>query len=264
MNNTSHLDRLLGAIPNRLQLAGGWIDQPFVSRHNPNPPGSMVVVQIEPFFRPMERSGIASGTRTVAMRLWNGKLPARPREDLVRELYHAENKGRAEPSGSQDMIGIIYPGISRLDYDFNHKGGVFPAHIESCNHSKSARWLEKVLHLLPMEPRPEGYSPLGIKNLDPKWIRRLGQSGRDCYNAIVKMNIQALGASLNATMKCWETLLPNVIHHPKINLDLKAWLTAYQKQYPGAMYSGCGGGYLIVVSNKTVPGSIKVNVRIAK
>ena len=25
-------------------------------------------------------------------------------------------------------------------------------------------------------------------------------------------------------------------------------LQAYQKQYLGAMYSGCGGGYLIVVS----------------
>ncbi len=67
-----------GAIPNRLQLAGGWIDQPFVSRHNPEPPGSMVVVQIEPNFRPMDRSGIASGTRAVAMKLWRGRLPNAP------------------------------------------------------------------------------------------------------------------------------------------------------------------------------------------
>src|SRR3974377_262326 len=50
--------RYLGAIPHRLQLAGGWIDQPFVSRHNPEPPGSMVVVQLEPNFRPIDRSGI--------------------------------------------------------------------------------------------------------------------------------------------------------------------------------------------------------------
>jgi hypothetical protein len=28
------------------------------------------------------------------------------------------------------------------------------------------------------------------------------------------------------------------------------------------MYSGCGGGYLYVVSPKVVPGSIKVTVRI--
>src|SRR6478672_5240343 len=140
--------RVLGAIPNRLQLAGGWIDQPFVSRHNPCPPGSMVVVQIEPNFRPMDRSGIASGTRAIATKIWNGRLPKRSPEELVRELYEAENKGKAEPSGSQDMIGLVYPGINRLDYDFKVTGGVFPSHIESCNQPKVARWLERVLYLI--------------------------------------------------------------------------------------------------------------------
>lgn len=253
--------KYLGGIPNRLQLAGGWIDQPFVSRHNPKPQGSMVVVQIEPDFRPMDRSGIASGTRAVAMKLWKGKLPKRPYDELVRELYQAENKGKAEPSGSQDMIGLIYPGVNRLDYDFNHDGGVFPTHIESCNSSKVARWLEGVLHLVAVEPRPEGYSPLGKKNLRPTWVARLGQSGKDCYEAIIRMDAEALGKSLNLTMKCWETLLPHVVRHPSLRLDLMPLLAAYQKQYSGAMYSGCGGGYLIVISEKPVPGAFKINVR---
>jgi hypothetical protein len=251
----------LGAIPNRLQLAGGWIDQPFISRHNPRPPGSMVVVQIEPDFRPMDRSGIASGTRVVAMKLWKGKLPRRSCDKLVRELYEIENKGKAEPSGSQDMIGLIYPGVNRLDYDFDHDGGIFPVHIESCNSSKVARWLQNVLHLIAIEPRPEGYSPLGKKNLQPKWVAQLGQSGKDCYDAIVAMDVKALGASLNLTMKCWETLLPHVVRHPLLRVDLMPLLKAYQNQYSGAMYSGCGGGYLIVVSEKPVPGAFRVNIR---
>jgi hypothetical protein len=262
--NSSPVGKYLGAIPNRLQLAGGWIDQPFVSCKNPKPPGAMVVVQIEANFRPMDRSGIASGTRAIAMKLWKGRLPRRPLDKLVRELYEAENRGKAAPSGSQDMIGLVYPGVNRLDYDFDVHGGVFPSHIESCNSSKVARWLEKVLHLLPVEPRPEGYDPLGIKNLEPKWVARLGQSGRDCYDAIVKMDTKALGASLNLNMKCWETLLPHVVRHPLIRVDLMGLLKAYQRQYPGAMYSGCGGGYLIVVSEKPVPGAFHVNVRIAK
>ncbi|HEY5040742.1 MAG TPA: hypothetical protein VIK53_01945, partial [Verrucomicrobiae bacterium] len=227
--------RYFGAIPNRLQLAGGWIDQPFVSRHNPKPPGSMVVLQIEPDFRPMDRSGIASGTRAVAMKIWNGKLPKRPLDELARELYDAENQGNAEPSGSQDMIGLVYPGVNRLDYDIHFDGGVFPVHIESCNRPKVARWLEKVLHLIPVEPRPEGYSPLGEKNLDPKWVARLGQSGKDCYDAIVKMDAHALGASFNLNMKCWETLMPHIVRHPLIRLDLMVLLKAYQRQYLGAM-----------------------------
>jgi hypothetical protein len=263
MKHSDPITRVLGAIPNRLQLAGGWIDQPFVSRHNPKPPGSMVVVQLEPDFRPMDRSGFATGTRAVAMKLWKGRLPKRPPAELARQLYEAENAGKAEPSGSQDMIGLIYPGINRLDYDFRIDGGVFPSHIESLNDTGSARWLEKVLHLLPIEPRPEGYSPLGKQNLDPKWVARLGQSGQDCFEAIRRRDIGALGRSFNLTMKCWETLLPQVVRHPLIKLDLMALLKAYQRRYIGAMYSGCGGGYLLVASSQPVPGAFKVNVRTA-
>jgi hypothetical protein len=260
---TSHVGSLLGSIPYRLQLAGGWIDQPFVSRCNPKPPGSMVVVQIEPNFRPMDRSGFATGTRAIAMKIWKGRLPWRPLNELVRELYEAENQGKAEPSGSQDMIGLIYPGVNRLDYDIRVDGGGFPSHIESCDSPHVVRWLEEVLHLIPVGPRPEGYSPLGVKNLDPKWIARLGQSGKDCYDAIVGMDAKALGASFNTNMKCWETLLPHVVRHPLIELDLMPLLKAYQRQYLGAMYSGCGGGYLIVVSNESVPGAFSVNIRVA-
>ena len=259
----SPVEKLLGSIPNRLQLAGGWIDQPFVSRHNPKPPGAMVVVPIEPTFRPMDRSGIASGTRAVAMKLWNGKLPNRPPEDLARELYEIENKGKAEPSGSQDMIGLVYPGVNRLDYDYKIHGGIFTSHIESCQSPRVAKWLSRVLYLIPVEPRPEGYNPLGVKNLSPKWVAKLGQSGQNCYDAIVKMDAKKLGASLNLTMQCWETLLPHVVRHPLIRVDLVALLKAYQQQYSGAMYSGCGGGYLMVVSDKPVPGAFQVNVRVA-
>jgi hypothetical protein len=252
---------VIGRIPNRLALAGGWIDQPFVSRHSSKPPGSMVVVQIEPNFRPMDRAGIASGTRAVAMKLWKGKLPNRPPAELVRELYEAENKDKSQPSGSQDMVGLIYPGINRLDYDFATNGGVFPSRIESINNARVARWLEKVLHILPVEPRPFGYNPLGKKNLNPKWIARLGQTGKDCFNAIGDMDAKALGASFNDCMVCWEKILPRTISHPTLRVDLKAILRAYQRNYPGAMFSGCGGGYLYVISEKPVPGAFKVNVR---
>jgi hypothetical protein len=107
------LELLIGSIPHRVALAGGWIDQPFVSSRNPSSPGSMVVVGLEPDRWFMERAGMASGTRRVALQLWSGVLPNRPREELVRELYRAENDGKAEPSGSQDMIGLIYPGVIR-------------------------------------------------------------------------------------------------------------------------------------------------------
>jgi len=254
--------RVIGKIPNRLALAGGWIDQPFVSRHNPKPPGSMVVVSLEPTFPVMDRAGCANGTRAVAIQLWNGRLPNRPKDELVRELYEAENNGNTDPSGSQDMIGLIYPGINRLDYDFAVHGGVYPSHIESLNSARVAGWLQRVLYLLPIEPRPEGYSPLGEKHLAPFWIARLGETGRNCFDAIQRMDLTALGASMNECMVCWEEILPHVIRHPMVRSDLKAIQRAYQRHYPGAMYSGCGGGYLLVVSREPVPGAFQVTVRL--
>jgi hypothetical protein len=259
-NPKSKITNVIGRIPNRFALAGGWIDQPFVSCLNPKPPGSMVVVGLEPTFRAMDRSGCATGTRAIAHALWKGRLPKRPPERLVRELYKAENEGKAEPSGSQDMIGLIYPGINRLDYDFRVDGGVFPAHIESIVDPRVAAWLERVLYVLPVEPRPEGYNPLGKKNLEPKWVARLGQTGRDCFDAICRMDLRALGRSMNDCMVCWERLLPHTVCHPALRVDLKALLRVYQKQYAGAMYSGCGGGYLFVVSDEPVPGGFQVNV----
>ncbi len=254
----------IGSIPYRMAFAGGWIDQPFVSKLNPTPPGSMVVVALEPTVRYMERAGMATGTRDVAMRVWNGRLPDRAPMLLVKELYNAENAGKKDPSGSQDMIGLIYPGVNRLDYDYHHDGGYFPAHIESNNDPAVARWIERVVHMIPVAQRPPGYDPLGEKNLDSKWVRRLGQSGKECYNAIINQDLRGLGTSMNECMECWEALLPQTVRHPTITVDLKGLLTYYQSRYAGAMYSGCGGGYLYVVSEEPVPGACNVNVRIAR
>ena len=254
--------RPVGRLPYRLQMAGGWIDQPFVSSLDPEPPGSMVVVSLQPTVRFLDRCGMATGTRAVAAALWGDALPAdRSPASLVRELYAAENADRVEPSGSQDMCGLVYPGISRLDYDAAVEGGWFPAHVESTSDPAVVAWLERVIHLVPVAPRPPGYGPLGIKRLDPDWIRRLGQSGKDCFDAIRRQDVIALGESLNECTRCWDELLPHTLAHPTIEMDLKALIAGYESRYDGAMYSGCGGGYLVVASEGDVPGSLRITVR---
>ena len=251
----------IGKIPYKLALAGGWIDQPFISRHNPTPPGSMVVVNVEPQFWFLERAGVSTGTRNIALELWKDGLPKKNLDELVQKLYMAENADKADPSGSQDMIGLIYPGINRIDYDFSHREGIFPVHIESNNDPKIVSWLENVINILPVVQRPDGYNPLETKNLNPEWIARLGESGKMCYNAIVTKNIKALGESLNENMLCWEAILPGTVRHRTIKTDLMSLLKYYQSEYHGAMYSGCGGGYLYVVSENPVPGAFRIKVR---
>ena len=125
-----------------------------------------------------------------------------------------------------------------------------------------ARWLEDVIWMVPVAQRPAGYSPLEIKNLDPEWIRRLGQSGHDCYDAILAQDLAGLGESMNESMRCWEAILPGTVRHPTLTVDLMGILGYYQARYAGAMYSGCGGGYLYVVSDEPVPGGFRVKVRV--
>ncbi|MBT3296089.1 MAG: hypothetical protein HN919_14200 [Verrucomicrobia bacterium] len=259
-DNPVQISDVIGAIPYRMAFAGGWIDQPFMSRRNPTPPGSMVTVCIHPTFRLMDRCGMSTSTRKVAARLWGG-IPEGDPELLVRELYAVENEGLPEPSGSQDMVGLIYPGVNRIDYDAAHEGGYFPVHVESNTDPDVARWIEQVVSMVPICPRPNGYNPLGDECLDPEWVGRLGQSGKECFDAIVGKDLVGLGAAMNECMLCWETLLPHVVTHDTLTVDLKAILTAYQARYPGAMFSGCGGGYLYVVSDEPVPGGIRVSVK---
>jgi hypothetical protein len=159
------------------------------------------------------------------------------------------------------MIGLIVPGVSRLDYDSSVEGGRFPSHIESTCDPATTGWLERVLQLIPVGRRPPGYRPLGVKRLNPKWVRRLGRSGEDCYDAIVRQDILALGAAMNACSRAWDALLPDTLAHPTISIDLKGLLAWYESRYPGAMYSGCGGGYLVVASTDDVPGSFRISIR---
>jgi hypothetical protein len=261
---TKNITDVIGHIPYRMAFAGGWIDQPFISGLNPSPPGSMVVVALEPTIRFMDRCGMGTSTRKVAERLWGDRLPDRDPAALVRELYDAENAGKAEPSGSQDMAGLLYPGVNRLDYDADFEGGYFPCHVESNNDPAVAAWLEQRIWVAAVNQRPRGYSPLGVRNLDPEWVRRLGQSGKDCFDAIVARDLRGLAASMAETMRCWETLLPHVVRHPLIDVDLMGLLRHYQARYPGAMYSGCGGGYLYVLSEEPVPGAFNIQVRTAR
>jgi hypothetical protein len=252
---------VIGGIPYRLALCGGWIDQPFVSARNPSPPGSMTVVSVEPDFRFMDYAGMATSTRKVAARLWGKYLPDRPYPELVRELYAEENKGKSEPSGSQDMVGLVYPGIVRMDFDIANEGGYFPVRVESCEDPAVFAWLEKRIKILPVAQRPSGYNPLVAKSLEPGWIKRLGESGRSCFDSILARDLGGLQSAMNECMLAWDALLPATLRHPLVTVDLVGIMDYYRKEYGGAMYSGCGGGYLFVASDRPVPGSIGFRVR---
>eukprot|EP00750_Incisomonas_marina_P015527 INCI18353.1.p1 GENE.INCI18353.1~~INCI18353.1.p1 ORF type:complete len:382 (+),score=48.58 INCI18353.1:124-1269(+) len=150
----------LNAFPWRLCLAGGWLDQPWVSSVFP---GSVVVVNIRPHPMFKVRSGLATSTRQAGIKLWG--RGAKPPKDtppllLARMLFGAENPpGVQYISGSQDALGLMLPGVNRLNYE----GGFWPTKVTTMRTSAPAKWLEKVLWLVPLDSRPPGYDPISVK-----------------------------------------------------------------------------------------------------
>jgi cytidyltransferase-like protein len=237
--------------PYRLCLAGGWIDQPWVSEKHP---GSVVVAQIWPTMDFNDRSGLATSSRNTGIKLWGDRYPDGDHEQNAKLLFGAENPpGKKYISGSQDHIGLLFPGINRLCYN----GGYWPEKIESTTRQDICDWLSDVLYLVPLEPRPQGYDPLKIMNLKKSLIKELGDAGDRCWESVLNKDIKGLGKSMTDTFLSWKKILPLTV--PDWIMDL--FTTKYFPAYPGAITSGSGGGYVMVASEKPVEGAVKIKVR---
>lgn len=237
--------------PYRVCLAGGWIDQPWVSEIHP---GSVVVAQLWPTIDFNDRSGMATSSRKVAIELWGDHLPEGDAVRNAQLLFGAENPPGSEYiSGSQDHIGLLVPGVTRIDYN----GGFWPVHLENTQDRETCEWLTAVLNFIPLQPRPEGYDPIITKNLKPQLVKRLGEAGKRCYDAILKRDVKLLGESMKETLICWSEMLPETVPGWIMN-ELE---TNHFSKYSGAITSGSGGGYIVVPSEEKIEGAIKVKIR---
>jgi len=237
--------------PYRLCLAGGWMDQPWVSQVHS---GSCVVAQIWPDYEFNDRSGMATSSRKIANELWGGKIPDGDPVRNAQLLFGAENPPGSEYiSGSQDQLGILMPGANRLDYD----GKYWPSNIESTIDAETCDWLSRVLYLIPLSPRPDGYNPLIEKYLTVENVMELGAAGDLCWEGVVERDIQKLGAGMTQTFRMWKKMLPYTVPDWLSEEMENNWLL----KHPGAIPSGCGGGYIIIASEGPIEGALKIKVR---
>ncbi len=236
--------------PYRICIAGGWMDQPWVSEKYP---GSVIVFQIWPTIEFNGRAGMATSSRIIALELWEGKIPEGDPIRNARLLFGAENPpGSNYISGSQDQIGLLVPGINRLYYD----GKYWPSDIKTCVDPIICEWLTDVLYLIPLDTRPSGYDPIAVKHLNREFVKELGDSGNECWNSIINKDINGLGKAMTKSFLAWKKMLPNTVPDHIMNE-----MTQYISNYPGAITSGSGGGYAVVPSEKNIKGAIRIKVK---
>lgn len=230
-------------IPTRIDLAGTWIDQPYVSCFAP---GWAITLSIEPSFEIRNRCGLSTSTRNVIRRIWPYQLPNMDPETLARLVFCFENHPEREDgiiSGAQDAIGICVPGLCRHYYD-NH---FWPEKIERCEDERILNWLEKHLCMIPMEPRKAGCSVVEGKDITTEKVKNLTFAADECWEGIMNMDLNTFVSGFIKSFDAQVAMFPAMIQgsvqsyidkYSSID-DVLAW------KMPGAG----GGGYLVCVVN---------------
>lgn len=237
-------------IPTRLDLAGTWIDQPYVSQYCP---GWAITISLEPTFEIRERCGLSTSTRNQIKRIWPYELPKMDPETLARLVFCFENHPEREGghiSGAQDSIGICIPGLCRHWYN-NH---FWPEKIEICSEASTLSWLESHLCLIPLEPRRKGCSVVEGKDITYEKVKALTKAADDCWEAIMNKDLYGFAEAYKASFNAQTAMFPGMIE-PTVRSDGSTYsIQPYIDEWSSVegvmawkMPGAGGGGYLALV-----------------
>jgi len=245
--------RAVKPMPYRIDLAGTWIDQPYVSKYHA---GSAITASIEPTIEFNERSGMATSTRKKAIELWNDHLPLEKPEKLAKTLFRYDNDpGTKEVSGSQDSIGITMPGINKFYYE---KGKYWPSKFESVSDPDHIKWLEERLFMVTLWPRPDNFNVLSETFINTENVKRLTESAELAWTGLLSKDISLFSKGFRNSFDSQVKMFPKMV-----NPEIEKVINNYKDKALGWKLSGAGGGgYLILISEKEIPNSFKIKVRL--
>lgn len=257
--SSTDLKKTESQIPTRLDLAGTWIDQPYVSCYAP---GWAITISLEPTFEVRERCGLSTSTRNMIRKIWPYQLPNMDPEMLAKLVFCFENDPERSDgiiSGAQDSIGICIPGLCRHWYN----NRFWPEKIETCQDESILRWLEEHLIMIPMEPRRPGCRVVEGKDITEPKVKALAKAADDCWQAIMGKDLNGFAEAYMASFIAQTAMFPAMIqgcvqeYIDKYKDNVLAW------KMPGAG----GGGYLAcVVENAEAfankhPEAIRLTIR---
>ena len=251
-STTSIRNTVKSQLPYRLDLAGTWIDQPYVSKFSP---GWALTISLEPTIEFVERCGMSTSTRNAARKIWPYQLPNYNSEMLAKLLFCFENEPNKNEhvSGAQDAIGICMPGLCRHYYNNNY----WPEKIESCLDEDVLCWLEEHLCMMLMFPRRPGTTVVENSHLCEENVKELADAASRCWDAIMRKDLQGFAASFKASFEAQIKLFPGMMAEGVAEEieKYKDKVLAWKRHGAG------GGGYLAMVCEKPLEGSIRIKIR---
>jgi len=238
-------------MPFRIVIAGGWLDQPCVSKCYPGP---VITLSIEPNIQFNERSGMASSTRKAAIDIWGSRIPPGNLETLAKMLFCYDNPpGTKYISGSQDSIGLVYPGLARACY----YGEFWPKEIDHLTNESVLSFMENSLYLANLGPRHYDYDVLENTRICRECAKALSDAAEDCWKAIRDMDIYAFGKTMRLAFEAQIAMFPNMMNDSVTEL-----IDEYRDSALGWKLTGAGGGgYLVLVADKPIVNTQKIYAR---
>jgi cytidyltransferase-like protein len=239
-------------VPYRIDLAGTWIDQPYVSKFHS---GWAITASIEPTIEFNERSGMATSTRKKAIEMWNDHIPMENPEKLAKILFRYDNDpGTKDVSGSQDSIGITMPGINRFYYE---KEKYWPSKFETISDLSIIKWLEERLYMVTLWPRPADFVVLENTNITAQNVGRLTDAAEMAWDGLTKKDIHAFSEGFLASFNAQVAMFPKML-----NDKISRVIDNHRNNALAWKLSGAGGGgYLILISEARIEDAIKIKIR---
>lgn len=240
-------------IPYRIDLAGGWLDQPHVSELHP---GAVLTISIEPDYEFNDRSGMSTSSRKKAIELWQTDIPEGDKEKLAKTLFCFENPpGVKYVSGSQDSIGIVMPGLNKIEYE----GDFWPKNIVKNLDKEVLDWIEEHICLIPLYPRKAEYDVYENTSINQKNARNLSIAADKCWDAILSRDLEKFGSAVTESFNAQLNMFPNMAPSDVLEQIMKY---SQNPEVKGWKISGAGGGgYLILVCENHLQEALSIRIR---